>query len=498
MIKSRLFVSAISTVVITALLPVTQVLANVVQAGNHIYYPYENSIAVENAKTNSGKHTVIKTVAGVGNIQVVGDWIYYETFSGLYKVRTNGKDNTTLFHTNDQNNQVNGFQVVGNQVFYGYITNLGSNYHIYRMTTNGTDNKLMYLNSDNTHTTISKFLVAGKYIYLTEGIANWSIPGSVFKVSVNGGKVSTFLHNVIDIHYVNGWLYYSISVPPHFGYLYREKLDGSVNQRIGKAMNIGQFEVAGNWIYFGGSDIKGVNLLYKLNVDTSQEYQMTTDDYGSMVFDVTKYFAYVQSQYRDEYVRIDSGTPVELDGNPIAKQVNSYQAEVAGFAGKSGTVYFSDGNGDSRKVNFKSDGSMKLNFNPNGWTANKIVLTDTNSSSETFTTITQQVINGTLTISVVDTPSTTPAGGQSGSTIIKGVVEGFPGDTGAVIFSKDGAEQSAPFDASGNLTFHFNPTGWTPTLLMVYTPSTGTVEYANVAQQVTNGVIYISLKNSNP
>ncbi|MCY6370156.1 DUF5050 domain-containing protein [Clostridium ganghwense] len=232
------------------------------------------------------------------NLNIVGDWLYYELFesgekdwqNNLYKVKTDGTGDTkvldnaescvitgdSIYYVNrsDENklykaaldgsnkvklcdDEVTEINLSGNWIIYNtidneYFKNLRARYvgSIYKIKTDGT-NKIQLTKNEGYHIN-----TVGNEVYYI----NHSDNNKIYKVSLDGSKDikvsddSAFCLNVND-----GWIYYSNDSDPikmSTGYstmecatLYKMQIDGTQKTKLRNVFST-DINVSGEWIYY--------------------------------------------------------------------------------------------------------------------------------------------------------------------------------------------------------------------------------------------------------
>ena len=133
--------------------------------------------------------------AGIAALQ--GDWIYYTNYGNnksLFKVQVNGTDRIQI--TNDYSGNIN---VIGEWVYYTRWENISTGNQIYQIRTDGTDRAK--LNNDNA----SSINVVGDWIYYISVTDDRNI----YKMRTDGSE-RTKLNNdkSYSINVVDRWIYY--------------------------------------------------------------------------------------------------------------------------------------------------------------------------------------------------------------------------------------------------------------------------------------------------
>lgn len=186
------------------------------------------------------------TAANIQNYGIVtqqGDWIYYtknNKNNNICKIKKDGTEDTVIFKNIAYKTFLNA---VGDWLYY--CTSIG----IYKMRIDGTYSKKI---SDVQN--IRDVIVAGKYIYYTVTIPG-TIDGPLYRIRTDG----TDLLQITDdkcayINIVDDWIYYRNSGPGEEfseSILCRIRIDGTQKEYLHSGeFNYGAINVVGNSIYF--------------------------------------------------------------------------------------------------------------------------------------------------------------------------------------------------------------------------------------------------------
>ena len=102
------------------------------ESENHIYYVSDhlNLVSVDKDFQNQIYIMENPSGSGIGNLNLIGDWIYYTRGDELYRVRTNGNDREKLYDLG----LLLDVNIVGDSI---YFINFNDSSNIYRMDING-------------------------------------------------------------------------------------------------------------------------------------------------------------------------------------------------------------------------------------------------------------------------------------------------------------------------------------------------------------------------
>ena len=238
---------------------------SVAQSGDWIYYVImgagdENGIY--RIRTDGTDQMRLTYESGV-SINVVGEWVYYTSINmGLYKMRIDGSDNMR-FKTEDGEDIAPGyFTVVGDWIYYVKAV---SERGIYKIRTDGSDQTILIEDGGG-------FInVAGDWIY-------YSISGDdgIYKIRTDGTDQTKISGDRFDSFSVVGdWIYYL-----EYGTsdLYKIRIDGTGKTRLSDN-RFNSFNVDGDWIYYinKNDEMKP----YKMRIDGTDNTKLNDDQIGT-------------------------------------------------------------------------------------------------------------------------------------------------------------------------------------------------------------------------
>jgi hypothetical protein len=189
------------------------------------------------------------------NINVVGDWIYYNASVGfspsgfkLYKIKLDGSKKTTIGPNNE-----GLICVIDDKVYYYGNFNTEDVGKIFKMGTDGKNREK--INDDDS----SSANVMGDWIYYK----NMSDGGKIYKIKTDGtGRVKICDDEVWELIAYNGYVYYT-----HFedeSKIYRIGADGTGNAKLSDD-NTESINIYDDWIYYSNYDDNCA--LYKIRTD---------------------------------------------------------------------------------------------------------------------------------------------------------------------------------------------------------------------------------------
>ncbi len=186
------------------------------------------------------------------HINVIGDWIYFASASGLCKIKTDGSGRIVL-----SDKVCRDVQVVEDSIYFAENHKLMGTFNLYRMKTDGSGK--VKLNSDD----CSELNVAGNWIFYIKKTF-FSDDKIWYKIRTDGSR-KTELKDAfyLEFNAVDDWVYYKVS-----GALYKMKTD----QREGTLLYDGKvtdFNVASDWIYYTEN-----KELYKMRINGQEKIKI--------------------------------------------------------------------------------------------------------------------------------------------------------------------------------------------------------------------------------
>ncbi|MHB1483561.1 MAG: DUF5050 domain-containing protein [Saccharofermentanales bacterium] len=169
--------------------------------GSWIYYhkPYYGMSMMK--IDGSFSHEIIPKIGLTFNFS--NGWIYYTAGSdGIYKIRTDGTDNTLVVCAYVR---ADGFQVVDNYIYYGCIDSM----NIYKASVNQVaDKSQSSINIRFLNELSSVFRIADGWLYFCNG----NDLGKLYKMRMNGTEKSLIYNNDYDmigsLDVVGNWIYF--------------------------------------------------------------------------------------------------------------------------------------------------------------------------------------------------------------------------------------------------------------------------------------------------
>lgn len=232
--------------------------AKAAKQGEWIYFYDNNSGLYKNKEDGSSMSQLSNNCSG--NINVVGDYIYYsgsamydESGPGIYKIKTDGSGKTKISDENPRS-----LIVVNNTIYY-LTTSITNNHdNLYKMNTDGSGKTIL-----NEEDSIESFNVLGNKIYYI----NHSDNNEMYKMNIDGSNVIKIRDEAVnEIVADDDWIYFSNDKG-----IYRIKDDNSKIECIVERPNsYNQFNISQGYIYYGG--------LYRAKVDGSEKREIINPD----------------------------------------------------------------------------------------------------------------------------------------------------------------------------------------------------------------------------
>lgn len=245
-----------------------------------IYFADESTGKLHKMKRDGTSKTLIYNYS-VGNVNVIGEWVYFTSQGGIYKIKVDGSDLTLISSDSVYRSMI----VAGNWIYY---VNRNDGYSIYKISTNGTgrmkvnndhtyfmnynngvlyyenvsDNRYIYkINANGTGRTLVKAVsvyelnVTDNYIYYTNG--------SIQRINKDGsGQTTISTDMAFALHVDNNYIYYKNNTDN--GNIYRMSLTGTNKFKITNVTNTDAIHVVYDWVYYRYGSF------YKVKIDGSQ------------------------------------------------------------------------------------------------------------------------------------------------------------------------------------------------------------------------------------
>ena len=258
---------------------------------------------------------------GVGLIATQGAWDYYY-FDGIYKIKKDGnvnirldKDSNSIISGNSARITKSNINVFGEWIYYESVArwmDVAGDYEvvitdgIYKIKTDGTGKAKIC--SDDAR----EMVVMGDWIYY----CNYSDKKNLYKIRVDGTSRTKIADDTCNSINISGnYIYYLKSKeggwPEFTADLYRIKVDGTENMKIPSDEKIMCLVVEGDFIYYSTyidekNTGKGMSI-FKMRTDGTGKIKLC-DTQRAYTFNVLNGNVY----YWGEYIRNATGTVVDL------------------------------------------------------------------------------------------------------------------------------------------------------------------------------------------
>lgn len=308
--------------------------------GNKTEASISSGNATESAVSNSANNSIFANNDNVmgntngnlvngGQVAISGEWIYYSSSIGIYRMKDDGTEKETLYLWNE-NGQPVSLNVVGEWIYY-------KNLYPFKMKIDGTEQQQI---SDPQYS--GSFRVIGDWMYFgseykmkTDGsnlqqiydkngapgmtvniVDNWIYyydsdnegNDSIFRMKTDGTDKQKIYSGRTDMMVVyDGWIYYE---DHNSRDLYKMKTDGSGSQLLSSEQRVLSLNVVGDWIFYGGGNEAGNRSLSKIKTDGSEKQILCGDNatdiciIGDWVYYVINGGEYIDGERVDRIYRI--------------------------------------------------------------------------------------------------------------------------------------------------------------------------------------------------
>lgn len=290
-------------------------------------YPDTNKTANYFGNTNAN-------LANGGLAAIQGDWIYYCTSEGLFKINIDGTGEQLLFSDATENNCIYHINVVGDWVYYeNFIEGIRSQYRIktngterqligdgrqthvigdalywfdrpigYRMSIDSTDSQIIFQESVSSDYTVNIF---EDWIYFC--IEGDDGKYGIYKIRTDGTEKTCLYSGRTDYLIVDGdFVYFE-------GYrdcnLYRMKLDGSELTLVFDDPLEWSFNISDGWIYYCNQDDF---CMYRVRTDGTEKQKISSDWANDMC--VVGEWIYYKAVVTTETSAYDMQCRIKTDG----------------------------------------------------------------------------------------------------------------------------------------------------------------------------------------
>ena len=320
-----------------------------------------------------------------GNLNILGDWIYYNAPNDINRIRIDGSGHEKL--SDDSSDYLN---VVGDWIYY---VNRDDDCSIYRIHLDGSgyeklnddfssymnvvDGWIYYVNSDDNNS-IYRIRTDGssqekicddesENLNASDGwiyYVNNSDSDKIYKVQTDGSsRIKLIDYKSEYLNVVNGWIYYENDEDDIFNRVKRVRTDGSEFSILCTEWKKIYNEEERNlildkdWIYY--QNMKDRNRLYKVHIDGSSKKKLN-DDYSISLFKSGDWIFYINISDGDKIYKIST------DGN---ERVKLNENQSSGFNLVNDWIYYSNRNDQDKLYKMRTDGSKQEKiYNDNvGW-----------------------------------------------------------------------------------------------------------------------------------
>ena len=257
--------------------------------GDYIYYEkksggskngYQRGLYKLNLTTEKEENTeppFLLDINSGAQIIVVEEWVYYSPAGynadeGLFKIKIDGTNKEKLYSSGHVPSSIN----IQEDWIYFVDRNSSRNSCIYRIKTDGTSlEPLFEAISEKTDTfdAIKTIIVADDWIYYHNSHEGVDDGKGFYQIKTDGTDkqliyATSKASNTFNMS--ENWIYYVITAGDEAG-LYKVKIDGNGNERIGNAVN--NISILGNWIYYINETGSNTGL-YKIKIDGTENQRV--------------------------------------------------------------------------------------------------------------------------------------------------------------------------------------------------------------------------------
>jgi len=239
--------------------------------GDLLFYEDSSSSAVYISQTNGkGNDVEIPNMDLRSGFQVVGDWIYYSSFSedGFYKIRSDGKQKKKILEDTADN-----FYVDSDKIIYWAAKRKNKPMGIYTVNLNGTEEKLLVSGI------IICFNVDGDWVYYagaSNSVTSNQSNSGIWKVRKDGSENTKITDDVGTINVTRGWIYYTSASDN--SYLYKIRTDGTGKTKLNSNAT-DKINIAGDWIYYQIINNNSSAELYQIRTDGTERQKVQLKNY---------------------------------------------------------------------------------------------------------------------------------------------------------------------------------------------------------------------------
>ncbi len=239
------------------------------------------------------------------SINVVEDWIYYISYSGICRIKTDGTRKELLLKE-----LCSFIRVVDGTIYYGRYHSLLKRYQIYKMNLDGGSHVKICGNRCNQLAVSEDSIIYAKEpgpiarkiaefidnaIYFDER----SVCMKLYRIGMDGRNKELLVSECYHFDVQDDWVYYSC-----IDGLNRVRLDGAYHSTL-TGTSCDRFIISGEWIYFTKNDFEiGI---YRMRNDGMQEVKLT-EDTGCFLHIIDDSIYYLNEQEKTWYrIRTDGG-----------------------------------------------------------------------------------------------------------------------------------------------------------------------------------------------
>lgn len=320
---------------------------------NNGKYTQQNAIC--KVKVDGNQETIILTNnigSGYYGLNVVDDWIYYETYSKdgrkICKMKTNGNQQTEIIS--------NGYNTIvaasDGWIYYkkSYVVNEneGVKQALCKIRIDGTNETQLIARDAYSIQVVNDWIY---YVKANNKVSDGQFNYGIFKMKTDGSQESEIL-NINNysstINVSNDWIYYVSSESK----IYKVKVDGTGKTELtDKFVWNGELQLVGDWIYYSETINTAMNTrdaaLNRIRIDGSEKTVVKGDETkteklvnekinyaykdskdGSVTIDSKEKYmknSSTNKNTRSENIKVDSG---EKDESSTIKQSNTNTATV--------------------------------------------------------------------------------------------------------------------------------------------------------------------------
>lgn len=179
------------------------------------------------------------------SINVVGDWIYYSSSDGIYKIKTDGSSSAKIIDESNTSTII----VIGDIIYYSTVSDEDNQIHLCKVNTDGSGKTI--LGKDNS---MSGLNIAGDWAYYV----NYHDGQRIHKIKLDGSDATRMKddNSILQVIIDNGFMYY-LTVASGIYKMNIDTLETTCivdSSMVNTGMAIPKFNIANNWIYYSSKD----------------------------------------------------------------------------------------------------------------------------------------------------------------------------------------------------------------------------------------------------